>query len=111
MSADDPIILNFHGIGVPHEGVDVAERPYWIDEPFFAQILDHVSARPDGHRIQYTFDDGNQSDLVVGAAALAQRGRTAQFFLLTGRFDDPRYLSPEDARTLVGMGMRIGLHG
>jgi peptidoglycan/xylan/chitin deacetylase (PgdA/CDA1 family) len=104
-------ILNFHGIGLPHAGVDAAERPYWISEDFFASIIDAVLARGDADRIFWTFDDGNRSDLTIGARLLAKHGLTGRFFLLTGRFNDPRYLSPEDAVTLTGMGMMLGLHG
>jgi peptidoglycan/xylan/chitin deacetylase (PgdA/CDA1 family) len=110
MSADDQFILNFHGIGVPHDGVESSERPFWIDEAFFERIIDMVAARADADRIQWTFDDGNKSDL-IGASALANRGETAQFFLLTGRFGDPHYLSHDDGRALLAMGMRVGLHG
>jgi peptidoglycan/xylan/chitin deacetylase (PgdA/CDA1 family) len=110
MSAGDQFILNFHGIGAPHDGVEASERPFWIDEEFFERIIDLVAARDDAHRIHWTFDDGNKSDL-FGARALSQRGQTAQFFLLTGRFGDPHSLSPGDARALIAMGMGIGLHG
>jgi peptidoglycan/xylan/chitin deacetylase (PgdA/CDA1 family) len=111
MTATDQFVLNFHGIGTPHEGVEAAERPYWIDESFFSRIVDLALARPDADRILWTFDDGNRSDLAVGARILSERGRTGQFFLLTGRLNDPRYLSPGDARSLLAMGMQIGLHG
>lgn len=104
-------ILNFHGIGTPHDGIDASERPYWVSEDFFARVVDLVGARDNPERVRWTFDDGNRSDLTIGARLLGERGLTADFFLLTGRFDDPRYLSPADARLLVSMGMRIGLHG
>lgn len=111
MKAGRQVILNFHGIGTPHHGVDVSERPYWIDERFFEQIVDLALARPDADRILWTFDDGNRSDLTIGARVLSQRGRQGTFFLLTSRFGDPHYLSHDDARTLMAMGMEIGLHG
>lgn len=49
--------------------------------------------------------------MTIGARLLAKHGLTGRFFLLTGRFNDPRDLSPEDAMTLTGMGMMLGLHG
>lgn len=105
------IILNFHGIGTPHDRVDASERPYWIGEDMFRAIVDRVSARPDADSVRWTFDDGNRSDLVVGARVLAEREKSGAFFLLTGRFDDPHYVSCDDARALVSMGMEVGLHG
>jgi peptidoglycan/xylan/chitin deacetylase (PgdA/CDA1 family) len=105
------MILNFHGIGTPHAGVDASERPYWVSEKQFIEICDMVQRRDDADDIQWTFDDGNRSDLDVGALALAERGRKAVFFLLTGRFDDPNYLDHDQTRRLVAMGMEVGLHG
>lgn len=104
-------ILNFHGIGEPHEGVEANERPYWISKARFAEILDMADRHPRARSIRFTFDDGNKSDLTIAAPALASRGRTGAFYILAGRFDDPRYLSRDDCRALVGMGMEVGLHG
>ncbi len=36
---------------------------------------------------------------------------TGDFFVLSGRIGQDNYLAPEDIKTLVGMGMGIGLHG
>lgn len=104
-------IINFHGIGDPHEAVEADERPYWISAARFAEILDMADGHPRAREIVFTFDDGNRSDLTIGAPALAARGRTASFYVLAGRFDDPRYLSRDDCRTLAAMGMEVGLHG
>lgn len=103
--------LNFHGIGVPHNGVDESERPYWISEEFFREIVRSVQKRPDARAIQWTFDDGNRSDLLIGASVLADHGCTASFFALTGRIDHPEYLSTADIQRLITMGMQVGLHG
>lgn len=111
MSGERQIILNFHGIGEPHEGVEAAERPYWISEAFFEGIVDHALASAKADQVIWTFDDGNRSDLTVGARLLHDRGRQGIFFVLAGRFADPRYLSRTDTRTLADMGMTIGLHG
>lgn len=102
-------ILNFHGIGEPHSGVEQSERPYWISEEQFGACLD-VCER---HRnlIEITFDDGNRSDLTVAAPALKRRQLTACFFVLSGRMHDPQYLSREAMREMRAMGMTIGLHG
>lgn len=104
-------ILNFHGIGEPHAGVEADERPYWVSEARFGEILDLADRHPRAERIRFTFDDGNKSDLELAAPALASRGRTGAFYVLAGRFDDPHYLSRADCRALVDMGMEVGLHG
>lgn len=105
------VILNFHGIGEPHAGVDSSERPYWVGTDRWDAILRLVDAHPNGRRVEFTFDDGNRSDLDIAAPALAQRGRKGAFYILAGRFDDPHYLSRADCRALAQMGMEVGLHG
>jgi peptidoglycan/xylan/chitin deacetylase (PgdA/CDA1 family) len=104
-------ILNFHGIGTPHSTVDFAEHPYWISETFFQQILDLVDSKNNANSIIWTFDDGNASDLAIAAARLAERKRLGKFFVLTGRFENPHYLSVSDVRSLSNLGMEVGLHG
>lgn len=108
---DTEFILNFHGIGTPHAEVDSAERPFWISEVFFQQILDLVDIKKGAPRTIFTFDDGNASDLMIAAASLVARKRIGKFFVLTGRFDNPHYLSLSDVRSLSNMGMEVGLHG
>lgn len=105
------IILNFHGIGTPHAGVDEGERPYWISEARFAEVLDLVDRHPARSRVIYTFDDGNRSDIEIALPALQARGRRASFFVLAGRFGHANYLSRGDCRELVAQGMTVGLHG
>lgn len=104
-------ILNFHGIGEPHERVEPSERPYWMSEGRFREILDLAGRHRRAQQIFFTFDDGNKSDLAIAAPALKACGRTSAFYVLAGRFDDPRYLSRGDCRALVEMGMEVGLHG
>lgn len=104
-------ILNFHGIGEPHDGVEPDERPYWVSEARFGEILALADRHPRARAIRFTFDDGNKSDLSIAAPALQARGRTGSFYVLAGRFDDPRYLSRADCRALADMGMEVGLHG
>ena len=104
-------ILNFHGIGSPHSGIEAAERPYWISELFFQQILNLVDREGYRRRVLWTFDDGNASDLSIAAPRLAAASQKGTFFILTGRFDNPHYLSPAQTRGLADMGMEIGLHG
>lgn len=105
-------ILNFHGIGTPHANVGADEARYWVTQARFERCLDqaltHQSA---GRQIKITFDDGNRSDLDIACPALLARGLHGHFFILTGRLDDPRYLSSDDIRTLHAQNMEIGLHG
>ncbi len=96
------VILNFHGIGTPHAGVDAAERPYWISREFFTDILDLVAGRP---QVGWTFDDGNASDLEA-AAMLEARGLNGEFFVLAGRFGPEHYLTRN--RSSIRSGMTLG---
>lgn len=104
------LILNFHGVGAPHAGVDDGERPYWVSEEHFRDIVllaEQKSRAP----LLFTFDDGNASDLAHAAPFLAERGHHAIFFLLAGRFDQPHYLTRADAAALIALGHEVGLHG
>lgn len=111
MTSDKRVILNFHGIGEPHGEIGEDEKPYWVSEAFFAEVVGMAAGRTDRSRIFWTFDDGNGSDLAIAAPLLSQAAFTGDFFLLTGRLDASHYLSAADARSLLAMGMRIGLHG
>lgn len=112
MTAPRQCILNFHGIGTPHDGVLPDEVPYWLSAARFAEVADRVrDRRANGQDIRLTFDDGNLSDLEIAAPVLAERGLAAEFFVLTGRLDQAHYLSREGVHSLLEIGMRIGLHG
>ncbi|MEB8388442.1 polysaccharide deacetylase family protein [Rhodobacteraceae bacterium KMM 6894] len=88
------------------------EARYWISRDQYCDALDRAYTQiQKGRQIGITFDDGNRSDLEIAAPELVARGMTGQFFILTGRLDDPQYLSPADIQTLQGHGMAIGLHG
>ncbi|NVE95137.1 polysaccharide deacetylase family protein [Altererythrobacter lutimaris] len=104
------IVLNLHGLGDPHSGVDDDERPYWLGVEHFTKLVDRITSRSDRTQFSFTFDDGNKSDL-IGASVLAERGFSARFFVLAGRLSQPKYLSREDLIALKDMGMTIGLHG
>ena len=108
MSAE--VLLNFHGIGEPHGGVEADERPYWITEGFFDAIVALADRRRDVS-VGFTFDDGNRSDLLIAAPRLERSGRTGAFFVLAGRFAQPDYLSEADVAELVRRSHRVGLHG
>jgi peptidoglycan/xylan/chitin deacetylase (PgdA/CDA1 family) len=106
-------ILTFHGVGEPPAHVGADERPYWLSERCFRQILDWVAARPAAEvpPIHLTFDDGNASDLHVALPALVERRLKAHFFVLAGRLDAPHFLSRRDLQELLQAGMTIGSHG
>jgi peptidoglycan/xylan/chitin deacetylase (PgdA/CDA1 family) len=106
------VVLNFHGLGDPHADVPAEERPYWLPVERFEKIIEMVADRRSrGDNIAITFDDGNRSDIEIGAPRLVMAGLKASFFILTGRIEDTRYISREDIAQLRDMGMEIGLHG
>src|SRR2546430_16228330 len=101
-------ILTFHGIGDPPRAVQESERSVWISKPQFEAVLDAISDRED---VILTFDDGNASDAEIALPALARQGRTAIFFLVAGRRDEPGFVTTEDATKLVEAGRKGGPHG
>lgn len=106
------IILNFHGLGTPHAGVDAGEARFWMSVDTFERVLDRVTeGRAAGVPIKLSFDDGNLSDLEIALPRLTARGLSAQFFVLVGRIGQPAYLDEESIRALHASGMGIGLHG
>jgi len=105
-------VINLHGVGTPHDGVPDSEAPYWLPKERFIAVLDRIcDLRDQGHDIRLTFDDGNLSDLEIAAPEIAARGFSAEFFVLTGRLDHPRYLAPNQLHEMSRLGMAIGLHG
>lgn len=106
------VILNFHGIGMPHPGVDTSEARYWLSPERFDLALDRAAAaRAQGRMVGLTFDDGNASDLEIALPRLVARGLTGAFFVLTGRIGMAHYLDADGIRALRDAGMAIGLHG
>lgn len=105
------VILNFHGIGSPKRPLETGEADYWISEDFFTEVIRIAHRFRDEVRTSFTFDDGNLSDLVVGAEGLARLGLSATFFILSGRLDELGSLASDDLRTLKSMGHEIGSHG
>jgi peptidoglycan/xylan/chitin deacetylase (PgdA/CDA1 family) len=105
------VILNFHGIGETAKEREPGESSYWIRPDFFSAVLERVVAVRNGPRIDLTFDDGNISDLLIGAEGLARHGMVATFFVLAQRIGRPECLSARDLTLLISMGHRIGSHG
>jgi peptidoglycan/xylan/chitin deacetylase (PgdA/CDA1 family) len=105
------VILNFHGIGSTPLEREPGESNYWISNDFFDEILSRVHHHRHSVTVSLTFDDGNKSDLAIGAEALLRGGMTARFFVLTGRIGETNSLDVGDIRELVAMGHEIGNHG
>lgn len=104
-------ILNFHGIGTPQRELEPGEADYWLSTERFCAILDRIAAHPDRARLSITFDDSNQSDLLIAAPELLKRDLQAEFFVLTGRIGEAGSLDAAQIRDLMQMGMGIGSHG
>ena len=106
------VVLNFHGLGAPGRDLEPGEDAYWIPRDFYEAILDRAAERRPGDLpVEITFDDGNASDLAIGAPGLEARGMTGTFFVLAGRLGAPGSLSEADLRALAARGRRIGTHG
>ena len=105
------IILNFHGIGNPGRPLETGEAPYWISADQFFDILDLVAGLTGRVAVGFTFDDGNLSDIAIGAEGLARHGFSAEFFVLAGRIGQSGSLGADDIRDLQAAGHSIGLHG
>ncbi|WP_299471904.1 polysaccharide deacetylase family protein [uncultured Roseibium sp.] len=102
-------IINFHGIGSPKRVLEEGEAPYWISEQQYRQFLDLIVPVKDKTII--TFDDGNLSDLEIGAKELGERQLTATFFPLAGRLESEGSLGRSHLLELLHLGHRIGNHG
>jgi peptidoglycan/xylan/chitin deacetylase (PgdA/CDA1 family) len=98
--------LTFHGLGEPPKSVGESERRVWVPVGWLHAILQALSGR-----VQLTFDDGNSSDTELVLPALQENERTARFFPLAGRIDQPGYLGAEDIAALSAAGMTIGSQG
>ena len=105
------VILNFHGIGVPDQPLEPGEAPYWVTEDFFKEVLARAEYYKTRVHTAFTFDDGNQSDLEIGAQWLARHNRTATFFVLADRIGQRGSLDVAGIRALVDAGHSIGSHG
>jgi len=106
------IVLNFHGIGTPHDGVSPAEAAVWMSEERFVILLDYIAAtEAEGPPILITFDDGNASDVTIALPELSKRQMKAIFFICAGRLDAPGYVSRRGVGALMQAGMEIGSHG
>jgi len=105
------VILNLHGLGRPPQALPEGEARYWVAPELLAAAIAAAAERAGRIETGFTFDDGNLSDLTIGAPMLAEAGHRATVFVLADRIGAPHYLSAEDIRALIAMGHRIGSHG
>jgi peptidoglycan/xylan/chitin deacetylase (PgdA/CDA1 family) len=108
MSNQRLVILNLHGIGYPVRAFWPNEQEYWVQKPFYEEVLDLVNARPD---VAITFDDSNVTDYEVALPALQARGIKAHFYVVWGFVGRRGFLSQGQLRELHASGMIIGNHG
>ena len=112
MTASRRVVLNFHGIGDPPDGVPQDERAYWCPQRDWPVIADAVAeARREGASVEVTFDDGNASDVEHALPALLERDLTATFHVCAGRIGQYGYLDGSALLRLRDAGMAIGSHG
>lgn len=112
-AARERLIINFHGIGEPWDGVPHDERPYWCSTRLWFELLE-VLTDLEGRThvpLEITVDDGNASDIDVVVPTLVSRGLSATFFICAGRLNKHHYLSREQVREIHAAGMSIGSHG
>jgi peptidoglycan/xylan/chitin deacetylase (PgdA/CDA1 family) len=108
MGGGDLLNICFHGIGTPRRELEPGEDVYWVAADRYLRILDEIATWPS---VRISFDDANASDVETGLPALAERGLTAQFFVLAGRLGSPGSLSSADVGELAASGMTVGTHG
>ncbi|WCD92909.1 polysaccharide deacetylase family protein [Microbacterium sp. nov. GSS16] len=109
VSAPHVITLNFHGVGEPTRSLEPGEERFWITPENFHRVLDVAIAHK--RYVEFTFDDGNESDHRIGLPALLARQARARFFVITDRIGMPGSLSSTQMLDLAESGMGIGTHG
>ncbi len=105
------VILNLHGLGPPPRPLDPGEDRYWVAPDLLAAALDLAARHAGRVRVDFTFDDGNISDIEIGARLIEGAGRTATFFVLADRIGQPHFLDADHLRELIARGHKIGSHG
>lgn len=88
-------------------------RRFWLPLDVFERCLLTAADIERAHdiEIQFTFDDGNQTDFDQALPRLRAHDRKATFFVCAGRLDKPGYLGRGQLRTMAAAGMTIGCHG
>ena len=127
--AEDPIsFLMYHELG--RAGRPTCRREpgylrYVLPEADFRAQLDHLRAhgfqglsvgaalagRPAPQKaVAITFDDGCETDLLVAAPLLQDRGFEATFYVVAGFVGRPGFLTGVQVRQLAELGFEIGCH-
>jgi peptidoglycan/xylan/chitin deacetylase (PgdA/CDA1 family) len=106
--APPPVNVCFHGIGQPRRELEPGEEQYWVSQTLFESVLDLAVGKLN---VNFSFDDGNRSDVRIGLPALLARNMTADFYLIAGRLGEAGSLDETDSQELVRAGMTIGSHG
>jgi peptidoglycan/xylan/chitin deacetylase (PgdA/CDA1 family) len=101
------VCLILHGLGPPPAHIPDVERPYWVPEALFAEIISWARQTP----VHLTFDDGNATDVEIALPALLDAGLKGSFFIPSERIGTPHYVSEDAIRMLRKAGMEIGSHG
>jgi peptidoglycan/xylan/chitin deacetylase (PgdA/CDA1 family) len=73
-----------------------------------SQWVDGTAAGTD--RVVLTFDDGCETDLLIAAPLLRERGFNATCFLTVDFLDRPGFLKSAQVRELASTGLEIGCH-
>jgi len=110
-ASKERLILIFHGLGPVPDQIGSAEREYWCDEDRFKSIIDATFMLPRHVSVEFHFDDGNISDVIIAMPVLRDRGLTACFFVCAGRIGRPGYLDSSAISELISAKMEIGSHG
>ena len=123
------VALTFHDVAPDHAPAS-SDKVYRITAGEFERLLSQLRKR--GYQtvnsrqfrawqqgkaelpertVVFTFDDGHASHLEIVAPLLVRYHFTGTFFITTGHLGKPGYLTWEQVRKLVFLGMEIGSHG
>lgn len=83
--------------------------PFSEVEPLLDKLLD--MSRQIGARFRVTSDDAFRSDIDLLAPWLVRHGVPGAFFVPTHYLGRPGRLTVDDLRSLLALGMEIGVHG
>jgi peptidoglycan/xylan/chitin deacetylase (PgdA/CDA1 family) len=72
--------------------------------------VSHALDRIDPGQVAITFDDGCETDLLIAAPLLKERGWNATFFVTVGFLNQPGYMTPAQVRELSDLGFEVGSH-
>jgi peptidoglycan/xylan/chitin deacetylase (PgdA/CDA1 family) len=118
---DSWVCLMYHDIG-PVDAADPGREWFAVSWAAFLRQLDLVretgyagcsiarAIERCGPRVAISFDDGMRSDYERAFPALAARGMTATFFVVTGLVGSPGHVSWSELREMREAGMSVQSH-